>query len=262
MLLTTFLFFFHRSEGQQCGLILVLSMFAQVGMGVPTSRMNVALDSIFGPDSNNPFYSGMIQTNVPKIIPKDEYIVVLNGTIFGTTARAQELEASLLRLRRSQNLPCEMRIVWYREPPMSRYIYINTDCSVAIRPVFIVDALHKVQGVVQRSGAIPSLWKHLMSEGCVEFIDCEEQNARNLLVAVKAEDLRQPKPWTHLEIDPTTILGLMAQLIPFSHMNQSPRNMYWSSMGKQAIAMPCLAYNDRVGKFCFASSYYIPRRRN
>ncbi len=39
---------------------------------------------------------------------------------------------------------------------------------------------------------------------------------------------------THLEIDPLTIMGACAGLIPNPHHNQSPRNTYQCAMGKQA----------------------------
>lgn len=43
---------------------------------------------------------------------------------------------------------------------------------------------------------------------------------------------------THVELDPTHILSILANMTPFSDFNQSPRNMYQCQMGKQAMGTP------------------------
>ncbi len=61
-----------------------------------------------------------------------------------------------------------------------------------------------------------------VSEGLVEFLDVNEEG--NSYIALREHDIG-PKT-THLEIEPFTLLGVVAGLIPYPHHNQSPRNTY------------------------------------
>uniref|UniRef100_A0A8B9VX25 DNA-directed RNA polymerase subunit beta n=1 Tax=Anas zonorhyncha TaxID=75864 RepID=A0A8B9VX25_9AVES len=54
-----------------------------------------------------------------------------------------------------------------------------------------------------------------------------------------------PGVTTHLELFPHSILSVVANLIPFSDHNQSPRNMYQCQMGKQTMGFPVYNYRDR-----------------
>lgn len=63
----------------------------------------------------------------------------------------------------------------------------------------------------------------------MEYVDVNEEN--NCLVSLSDADLTLNH--THLEIDPLTLLGVVAGLIPYPHHNQSPRNTYQCAMGKQ-----------------------------
>ena len=56
----------------------------------------------------------------------------------------------------------------------------------------------------------------------VEFLDVNEENDSMIALYDKYIDERT----THVEIEPSTILGVCAGLIPYPHHNQSPRNTY------------------------------------
>lgn len=70
----------------------------------------------------------------------------------------------------------------------------------------------------------------LVSKGVIEYLDVNEED--NSLIALRPNLIT--KQHTHVEIDPFTILGVVAGIIPFPHHNQSPRNLFQCSMGKQA----------------------------
>lgn len=61
-----------------------------------------------------------------------------------------------------------------------------------------------------------------LREGILEYLDVNEEN--NAFIAMCEEAVSNVT--THMEIDPFTILGVVAGLIPYPHHNQSPRNTY------------------------------------
>lgn len=54
-----------------------------------------------------------------------------------------------------------------------------------------------------------------LKEGIIEYLDVNEEN--NAFIALTDQDVRQQT--THMEIDPFTILGVVAGLIPYPHHN-------------------------------------------
>jgi len=73
------------------------------------------------------------------------------------------------------------------------------------------------------------------ASGRTELIGPMEQPFMD--IACLSEDVREGIT-THMELDPTNMLSLIASLTPFSDYNQSPRNMYQCQMGKQTMGTP------------------------
>ena len=79
------------------------------------------------------------------------------------------------------------------------------------------------------------LWNDLLTncrldESVIEYIDPDEQNLA--MIAMKCKDTylhkinQQTYNFTHCEIHPSTIFGLVASCIPYPEHNQAPRNTY------------------------------------
>ena len=90
-----------------------------------------------------------------------------------------------------------------------------------------------------------------LKKGLVEYLDVNEAN--DSYIALYENDIVPGT--THLEIEPFTILGAVAGLIPYPHHNQSPRNTYQCAMGKQAIG--AIGYNqlNRIDTLLYLSVY-------
>lgn len=212
-------------------------MFCKVGRGIPTALMMDVVRCTFGEDSLDP----IIQHG--NCVPdKRNTMIFINGRFIGTTRVPERLEALIIAMRRTQDLAFETRVVWHRTYPMSQYLFINTDCSTALRPVYVMENLHKIPAIYRSCGTYEILFKTLLCEGCIEYIDKEEEAARGIVVACNPNDLRNRNKVYHAcEIDMSAIYGLMANLIPYSDHNQSPRNMYQCAQRKQALAMSSLS---------------------
>ena len=167
-------------------------------------------------------------------------LVLLNGVPFGSIGHVTGLINRFRSLRRAGRVSAFIGICWDEK---LRAVQVSADSGRICRPLIIVDPVTarplftESHAAAVKDGTLT--FDDCLSRGLVEYVDVNEEN--DTIIAVYENDL-VPGQSTHLEIEPFTILGAVAGLIPFPDHNQSPRNTYQCAMGKQAIGS--IAYNQ------------------
>uniref|UniRef100_A0A6C0JYL1 DNA-directed RNA polymerase n=1 Tax=viral metagenome TaxID=1070528 RepID=A0A6C0JYL1_9ZZZZ len=80
----------------------------------------------------------------------------------------------------------------------------------------------------------------------IEYVDTSEEEG--LLVATKPDDLKKNNFYTHIEIDPSLILGVMGNLIIYPENNPLPRNSFSCGQSKQAVSVYHSNFQSRIDK--------------
>lgn len=159
-------------------------------------------------------------------------------------------------------------------------IKIYTDGGRLIRIVFNVknnqlvlsnDDIDQISTSInkKKSGKITN-WKQFLLEkpDIIDYLDVEAAEFSMIAPSVdklydmyeKQENSKNIKPqnqiinryddnlfveYTHCEIHPSLLLGVIESNVPFANHNQGPRNMYYYQMGKHAMGIPISNYRTR-----------------
>jgi DNA-directed RNA polymerase subunit B' len=166
--------------------------------------------------------------------------IFIDGALKGTHDDPRRFVDQFRIKRRRGELPHLINIAFHED---TNEININTDSGRARRPLIIVSegAPLVTEDHIQQVQRGELSFDDLIENGLIEYIDAEEEE--NIYVAVNPEDLSSEH--THLEIDPSLILGIATGLVPYPEHNASPRNTMGAGMVKQSLGASCANWKLR-----------------
>ena len=87
----------------------------------------------------------------------------------------------------------------------------------------------------------------------VDYVDTSEEETT--LIAVNVDDIQKSKWYTHMEIDPSLILGVMGNMIIYPENNPVTRNAFSCGQSKQAVSVYHTNYQMRIDKMGVVLNY-------
>ena len=208
--------------------------------------------------------------------------VIVNGNWVGTINNPKGLIEILKKYRRISLIPTLTSLNWDITNEM---IEIYTDSGRLCRPIYYIDSdgnpSYNKPAIMEVLKSGNFTWNQLISGfakkkkeykelnkcdvfesvsslyntdnlddikqslAIIDYMDTSE--AETSLIAFQNDDLSK-KPYSHIEIHPSLILGVMGNQVIFAENNQLPRDLYACGQMKQAVSLYHSNYQVRFDK--------------
>ena len=184
-----------------------------------------------------------VEEVLKKYLEEEGSLIFMKGMIVGRTTRPAELVSELRAKRRMGMLNHNIGFSYLGEFDEVR---INCDAGRMQRPLIVVEnrkpRLTEKHVEMLREGSMK--WDDMIRQGMIEYLDAEEED--EMLVALWPSDIENRMNFTHLELSPSFMLGISANLIPFSNYNRGDRVNIGAKMCGQALGIYASNYLMRV----------------
>ena len=168
-------------------------------------------------------------------------VVYLNGLYMGFHENGKELVKEIIAKRREGELTPNLNVSYN---PAVGEVHINTSGGRIRRPYIVVKNGKPLltQEHIDKLKSGEMSWNDLVAKGIIEYLDAEEEDSL-AYIAVTEEELTPDH--THLEIDNSSITGIIVSTFPYPDHNSSPRLTMASSMMKQSLGLYAVNFNYR-----------------
>lgn len=167
--------------------------------------------------------------------------VYLNFKFVGTVENAQEFVQRVVDERRKNVLPKQVNIFY---ESVADEVHVSSSRGRPRRPLIVVKEGKPLlsEAHIKQLEKNEISWEDLVNQGIIEYLDASEEE--NIYLAMFPQDVSEEH--THLEINPITILGLVASLVPYGNYSPGRMNIIGTKNQRQSVGLYAANYSVRL----------------